>query len=98
MYKKDSSGKLVLFYNQPVFSDEYARQFNEAMHGMVEAQLRLSIQDVANYWYTAWVNAGSPDLLSLDDKHLTRQNRKNYALEYKAWKKGNLLNLSSEKE
>jgi hypothetical protein len=98
MYKKDSSGKLVYSYQQPVFSDAYAKEFNEAMNGMVEKQLRLSIQDVADYWYTAWINGGSPDLLSLDDAHLTRQNQKNYTSEYKAWKKGKLLNLSGEKE
>ena len=98
MYEKDASGNPVLSYNQPVFSKEYARQFNDAMNGMVEIQLRLSIQNVANYWYTAWIAGGSPELLSLDDNHLTSQNQKNYKLEYKAWKKGKLLNLSTEKE
>ena len=98
MYKKDSTGKTVMFYNSPVFSDEYANQFHTALGGMVEKQLRLSIYDVACFWYTAWVNGGSPDLISLDDKHLTKQNRKNYKIELKAWKKGRLLNLSIEKE
>lgn len=98
MYKKDSNGKLVMFYNSPVFSDEYARQFNEALGGMIEHQLRLSITDVANFWYTAWVNAGKPNLTSLDDPHLTKQNRKNYKREFKAWKKGKILNLSVDKE
>ena len=98
MYKKDASGNTVLSYSQPVFSNEYARQFNNAMNGMVEMQLRLSIQEVANYWYTAWVDAGSPELLSLDDENLTKQNRKNYKIEYKAWNKGKLLNLSVDKE
>ncbi|MGH2648568.1 MAG: S1/P1 nuclease, partial [Ginsengibacter sp.] len=98
MYKKDAAGNNILSYNQPVFSEEYAGRFNNEMNGMVEKQLRLSIQDVANYWYTAWMNGGSPELLSLDDKHLTSQNKKNYNLEYKAWNKGKLLNLSNEKE
>lgn len=98
LYKKDDSGKLVLSYNQPVFSDEYARSFNVALNGMVEQQLCLSIKDVANYWYTAWVNAGSPELLSLDDSNLTRQNAKNFKKEYNAWNKGRILNLSGEKE
>jgi hypothetical protein len=95
MYKKDANGKTAMFYNSPVFSDEYARQFNKALGGMVENQLRLSIYDVACFWYTAWVNAGSPNLISLDDPHLTKQNRKNYKLELKAWEKGKLLNLSN---
>lgn len=98
LYKKDASGKNILSYNQPVFSDEYAKQFNTALNGMVEQQLRLSIQDIANYWYTAWVNAGSPDISSLDDDHLTKQNAKNFKTEYKAWNKGKILNLSGEKE
>ncbi|MDQ6844647.1 MAG: zinc dependent phospholipase C family protein [Bacteroidota bacterium] len=98
LYKKDASGNNVLSYNQPVFSDEYAKRFHDALHGMVEQQLRLSIQDVANYWYTAWVNGGSPDLLSLDDEHLTKQNRKNFKREYKAWNRGRILNLSVDKE
>lgn len=96
MYKKDSSGNIVMFYNSPVFSDEYAKEFNTALDGMIQKQLLLSIHDVASFWYTAWVNAGSPDLLSLDDPHLTKQNKKNFRRELKAWqKKGKVLNLSS---
>jgi len=49
---------------------------------------------VACFWYTAWVNARSPNLISLDDPHLTKQNKKNFKIELKAWKKGKLLNLS----
>lgn len=94
-YKRDSSGNVVKFYNSPVFSDKYAEQFNEALGAMVEHQLQLSIYDVASYWYTAWVNGGSPDLISLDDPHLTRQNKENYRLELKAWNKGRLLSLAS---
>ncbi|MDQ2719679.1 MAG: zinc dependent phospholipase C family protein [Bacteroidota bacterium] len=98
MYKRDSAGKTIMFYNSAVFSDAYASQFNKALGGMVENQLRLSIYDVACFWYTAWVNGGSPDLILLDDKHLTEQNRKNYKSELKSWEKGKLLNLSLEKE
>lgn len=94
MYKKDAQGKTVLFYNDPVYSKSYARAFNAQMHGMVEKQLWLSIQDVANFWYTAWVNGGKPDLDSLDNAHLFVENRKNYQMEYQAWKKGKLMNLS----
>ena len=43
---------------------------------------------------TDWVNAGSPNLISLDDPHLTKQNKKNFKTELKAWKKSKLLNLS----
>lgn len=98
MYKKDAEGKRVLFFNSPVFSDAYATAFHTSLNGMVEKQLRHSIQDVANFWFTAWVNAGSPDILSLDDPHLTKQNRKNFKAESKAWEKGKILNLSVDRE
>jgi hypothetical protein len=98
MYKKDSTGKVVMFYSAPVFSYEYQKEFNEALGGMVEHQLQLSIYDVASYWYTAWVNGGKPNLTSMDDPHLTKQNKKNYKKELKAWKKGKLLNLSNDQK
>jgi S1/P1 Nuclease len=98
MYKKDDAGKTVLFYNSPVFSDEYAKQFHTQLNGMVEQQLRLSIYNVACFWYTAWVNGGSPDLNAMDDPQLTKQNRKNYKRELKAWSNGKVLNLSLERE
>jgi hypothetical protein len=95
MYEKDSSGNTVMFYSSPVYSKEYAREFNAALDGMIEHQLRISIYNVACFWYTAWVNAGKPDLISLDDPHLTKQNKKNYKLEKNAWEKGKILNLSN---
>jgi hypothetical protein len=98
MYKKDSAGKTVMFYNSPVFSDEYAKQFHTELNGMVEQQLRLSIYNIACFWYTAWVNGGSPDLTAMDDPQLTKQNRKNYKRELKAWNRGKVLNLSLERE
>lgn len=98
MYKKDSAGNVVMFYSSPVFSYEYQKEFNQALGGMVEHQLQLSIYDVASFWYTAWVNGGSPNLISMDDPHLTKQNKKNYKKELKAWKKGKLLNLSNDQK
>lgn len=98
MYRRDEHGQLVLFYNNPVFSKEYATAFQKQLGNMVEDQLRLSIYDISCYWYTAWVNGGKPNLLRLDDPHLTKQNRRNYRKEYKAWKKGKILNLKIERE
>jgi hypothetical protein len=98
MYKKDKEGKIVLFYNSPVFSDEYALKFHNELNGMVEQQMRLSIFETASFWYTAWVNAGKPDLLSLDDPHLTKQNRKNFKKEKRAWSRGKVLNLTIDPE
>lgn len=98
MYQRDAEGNKILFYGNPVFSNAYATAFNTELGNMVQYQLRLSIYDIACYWYTAWVNGGKPDLTSLDDPNLTRQNRKNYKKEYKAWKNGKLLNMTIDRE
>ncbi len=98
LYKKDESGKNILRFNQPVLSDEYANRFNNALNGMVERQMQAAIIDLSNFWYTAWVNGGKPDLSALDNPGLINQNKKNYRREMKKWKKGKLLNLKTDQE
>lgn len=93
MFKKDKQGNLIKRYNTPVYSDEYAALFHKELNGMVELQLKLAIKETGNFWYTAWVDAGKPSLRDLDNKSLTRQNRKILQKNYKAWKEGRLLNM-----
>jgi hypothetical protein len=50
-----------------VVSEPYARLYHLRLRGMVEQQMRHSIKLVADLWYTAWVDAGQPDLQSLVD-------------------------------
>jgi hypothetical protein len=48
----------------------YCKQFSDAYHkelsGMVEQQMRSAILSVGTVWFTAWVNAGQPDLKDLE--------------------------------
>jgi hypothetical protein len=41
---------------------EFARAYQLAMGDMVEERFRSSIQAIGNLWYTAWVQAGRPNL------------------------------------
>jgi len=41
---------------------EYVAAYNKLLNGMVEKQEQSSVLDVAGFWYTAWVNAGQPDM------------------------------------
>ena len=43
------------------------------MNGMVEKQMRAAIKFTADFWYTAWVNAGKPDLSDMDPDYITKQ-------------------------
>ncbi len=58
-----------------VFAYEYCQLYHQRLNGMVERQLRNSIQLTANFWYTCWVDAGMPDLrhLSYKDKKKNTQ-------------------------
>ncbi len=48
-----------------VYSREFTEAYALALDGQVERQMRASIKLIADFWYTAWVNAGQPDLSSL---------------------------------
>lgn len=56
--------------SKKVYSQEYAAAYNQMLNGMVERRMRQSILAVGSYWYTAWVNAGQPDLGRLMDKQV----------------------------
>lgn len=44
---------------------DYANAYHERMQGMVERRMRDAILAIASSWYTAWVDAGQPDLGSI---------------------------------
>lgn len=44
------------------YSTAFTTAFDAALSGMVERRMRQSIQATASFWYTAWINAGQPDL------------------------------------
>jgi hypothetical protein len=99
VYEKDASGNIFKNrYGQTKYSLAYAKKYHEMLNGMVEHQLRLSISDAANFWYTAWVNAGSPDLTALDSPALTQRNKKFYKKDTRLWKSGKLFGLKSANE
>ncbi|MFI5148454.1 MAG: zinc dependent phospholipase C family protein [Bacteroidia bacterium] len=99
VWKKNASGETVKNkFNEPVHSDEYAKAYHDALKGMVEKQLKLAIEATSSFWYTAWVDAGKPDLSELDPPALTQRNKKQLEEEKKLWEKGKLFGIESEKE
>ena len=46
-----------------VYSYYFSEQFHHMLNGQVERRLQASIIDVASIWYTAWVEAGMPELI-----------------------------------
>jgi hypothetical protein len=47
------------------FSEKYYERYYDMLNGMIERRMNDSIKSVASLWYTAWVDAGRPDLGAL---------------------------------
>ncbi|TMI68531.1 MAG: S1/P1 Nuclease [Bacteroidetes bacterium] len=72
------------------YSSAYTIKCDEKMKGMVERRMRQAIYAVASFWYTAWVNAGQPDLSKLSNRELTTEDLKEFENLDAAWKNGQL--------
>jgi hypothetical protein len=47
------------------YSVEYARAYQKSLKGMVQRRMRSAILEIGSYWYSAWIDAGQPDLNKL---------------------------------
>jgi hypothetical protein len=45
-----------------VYSRDFSKAYHDALAGQVERRMRTTIYRIGSYWYTAWVNAGQPNL------------------------------------
>lgn len=82
--------------NMRVYSEEYSRAYSTVLNGMVERRLRASIYFTGSLWYTAWVNAGQPDLRKLEDKEVSDSMKRKQAEEEYLWKNGKLKGKGHE--
>ena len=69
-----------------VYSVEFSTAYHDALSGMVEQRMRHAIKMVGDFWYTAWVDAGQPDLKSLIDYVPTEQELMQRKKELDQWK------------
>lgn len=92
LLKSDQSLIFVMEERNSVVSKRFSLAFcklmEKEMRDMVYRKLISSIYNVASFWYTAWVNAGQPNLDLLEDKELSKEHKKELEeLEY-LWKHG----------
>jgi hypothetical protein len=73
------------------YSEKYSKAYDKALQGMVETQMRASISAVGSFWYSAWVDAGQPDLKNLRTLKTSPQERLQNEKEEKLFKKGKSL-------
>jgi hypothetical protein len=63
---------------------------------MVERRMRQSIFAVASFWYTAWVNAGQPDLKNCSGKVFTNADSTEFESLNAQWKTNIIKGKSCE--
>lgn len=71
-----------------VYSKQYTEDYNKMLDGMVERRMKASIIAIGSLWYTAWVNAGKPDLNRFENKEVSDSLKKVHAAEEELWKTG----------
>jgi len=70
------------------YSSAYTRLYDKKLKGMVERRMQQSIFAIASFWYTAWVNAGQPDLKELGNREFTPEELKEFDELNAAWSRG----------
>lgn len=60
------------------YSTDFTKAFNKKLNGMVERRMRKAIFSVSSFWYTAWVNAGQPDMASLMNQTFSEEDLKEF--------------------
>jgi hypothetical protein len=67
------------------YSSAFSKAYDQLLKGMIERRMRQSIFAVASFWYTAWVNAGQPDLSKLANKTFSDEDLKEFEELNRAW-------------
>ena len=81
-YSFETKGRQTL----KVYSANYSEAYHKILAGMVERQMRGAIKMIGDFWYTAWVDAGQPDLKLFIDYKPTEEELKKNRDELERWK------------
>lgn len=73
------------------YSEAFSKAYDKMLNGMVERRMRKSIIAVGSFWFTAWVNAGQPDLSKIENVELSDSAKQAQIAEEYLWKTGKKL-------
>jgi len=88
---EDRNGKVMRQY-----STTFSKAYDAALNGMIERRMRESIYAVASLWYTAWVNAGQPNLTHLMTGNFTEADLKEFQTLNDAWRNNTIKSRAHE--
>jgi len=82
---EERKGKLIKQYSRA-----YSTLYENKLDHMIERRMRQSIFAVASCWYTAWVNAGQPDLSGLVTQNFSQADLKDFEDLNGKWQSGKI--------
>lgn len=77
------------------YSVAYAKAYQKIIGGMAENRMRSAILAVGSYWYSAWIDAGQPDLDKLIEQPLSNTEKRRLQQEENLYRIGKVLALTS---
>lgn len=48
--------------NMKVYSQEFSKAYSAMLDGQIERRMKSAVLSIGSFWYTAWIDAGQPDL------------------------------------
>lgn len=77
-------------------SSDYTITYDKMLNGMVERRMRQSVFAIASFWFTAWVNAGQPDLSGLVQQTFSENDLIEFEKLNDAWKNSKAMGREHE--
>ncbi len=71
--------------NIKVYAKDYSKKYHQSLGNQVERQMKRAVKMIGDLWFTAWVDAGQPDLTALLTFQLSEQQKKEEENEQKSW-------------
>lgn len=92
-FPADKKYTMVMHGKKPVkdYSADYSRAYQKMLRGMVARRMRSAVLSVGSYWYSAWVDAGQPDLSKLIKQKPTAAENEKIRQEETVYRSGKIL-------
>ncbi len=73
------------------YTQAFAKAYAESLGKTINEQLLSSANLIADFWYTAWIDGGKPDLTKLLSNPFNKKDKKKMKMEFKDYRKGKLI-------
>lgn len=78
------------------YSRDFSKAYHDMLNGMVERRMRRAMECIGSFWYSAWIEAGQPDLNRLINPDVKARHLKEIDAERKSWKRGKWIGRPEE--